>query len=261
MPSTPIFRPLSKRRPPPELGNHPDGSAGINPDLRPQKSATYEIGFKGAGAVWLGYDVAIFSTRVRDELVPYEIPGSGGRRYFRNAGRTNRRGAELGLNATAGEFLLNVAYSYSDFHFERYVTDSAVFDGRRIPGIPMTHVQSSATWSHNSLFAVVEAEAAGDAFVDDANSVRAPRYEVMHIRGGADHSFGAAGISLVTGIQNLFNRRYSPSLSVNAARGKFFEPASGRTAYVGISVGVVARERGHPRDYRGKVARSSRFSG
>ena len=220
-----------------ELGNHPDGSAGINPDLRPQKSATYEIGFKGAGVGWLGYDVAIFSTSVHDELVPYEIPGSGGRRYFRNAGRTNRRGVELGLNATVGEFQLNVASSHSDFHFVRYVTDSAVFDGRRIPGIPRTRVQSSATWSHKSAFAVVEAEAAGDAFVDDANSARAPGYEVMHVRGGMDRAFGSAGISLVTGIQNLFNQRYSPSLSVNAARGKFFEPASGRTVYVGISVG------------------------
>ncbi|HEY4955618.1 MAG TPA: TonB-dependent receptor [Gemmatimonadaceae bacterium] len=227
-----------------ELGNHPDGSAGINPDLKPQRSATYEIGLKGYSgrSGRLGYDVAVFTTRVHDELVPYEIPGSGGRRYFRNAGRTNRRGAELGVNAGAGELRFNAALSYSDFRFDRYVTDSAVFDGRRIPGIPISRAQSSATWTHKSVFAVVEVEAAGATFVDDANTARAPGYEVMHIRGGMDHPLGAARVSLVAGAQNIFNRLYSPSLSVNAARGKFFEPAPRRAVYIGLSVGSGRRE-------------------
>jgi iron complex outermembrane receptor protein len=220
-----------------ELGNHPDGSAGINPDLRPQRSATYETGFKGGLISPIRYDVAVFATRVRDELVSYEVPGSSGRRYFRNAGRTNRRGAELGLSATAGPFLFNAAYSYSNFQFVRYVTDSAVFDGRRIPGIPVKRAQSSVTWSGHGLFAVMEGEAASWAFVDDGNTARAPGYEVMHLRGGSDHLFGLEGMSLVGGAQNIFNRLYSPSLTVNAARGKFYEPAARRTLYVGLAIG------------------------
>jgi iron complex outermembrane recepter protein len=220
-----------------ELGNHPDGSAGINPDLKPQRSATYEAGLKGGLAPWLNYDVALFTTRVHDELVPYEIPGSGGRRYFRNAGRTNRRGGEFGMSASTGDFLFNAAYSYSDFRFARYVTDSAVFDGRRIPGIPVHRTQSSAKWSRKSLFAVVEAEAASGSFVDDGNTARAPGYEVMHVRGGTEWQFGAVRMSLTAGAQNVFDRLYSPSLSVNAARGKFFEPAPGRTSYIGVSLG------------------------
>ena len=219
-----------------ELGNHPDGSAGINPDLHPQRSLTYETGFKGGVASPVGYDVAVFSTKVHDELVSYEIPGSGGRRYFRNAGRTNRRGAEVGLRASAGPLQLNAAYSYSDFQFARYVTDSAVFDGRRIPGIPMHHAQSSVTWSRRGLFVVAEGEVASFAFVDDGNTARAPGYEVMHLRAGSNGLFGVQGVSVVGGIQNLFDRLYSPSLTVNAARGKFYEPAARRTLYVGMTV-------------------------
>ncbi len=220
-----------------ELGNHADGSAGINPDLKPQRSTTYEVGLKRSGAAKLSYDVAVFTTNVRDELVPYEIPLSGGRRYFRNAGRTSRRGAELGMTATAGPFLFNLAYGYSDFRFSRYVTDSVVLDGHRIPGIPVHRAQSSATWSPNAAFAVVEAEVASGPFVDDANTVRAPGYEVVHLRVGSQRLFDNPWISLVAGVQNLFDRAYSPSLSVNAARGKFFEPAPGRTLYVGVSLG------------------------
>jgi len=219
-----------------ELGNHPDGSAGINPDLQPQRSVTYETGFKGGVASPFGYDVAIFTTKVHDELVSYEIPGSGGRRYFRNAGRTNRRGAELGLRTNAGPLQLNAAYSYSDFRFVRYVTDSAVFDGKRIPGIPMHRGQSSVTWSHHTLFAVAEGEVASSSFVDDGNTGKAPGYEVMHLRAGSNGIPGAQNISIVGGVQNLFNRLYSPSVTVNAARGKFFEPAAGRTLYLGVTV-------------------------
>ena len=222
-----------------ELGNHPDGSAGINQQLAPQKSTTYEIGSKGGAGPTFFYDIALFSTRVRDELVPYEILGSGGRRYFRNAGRTNRRGGELGISAEAGPLIVNSSYSYSDFRFARFVTDSAVFDGKRIPGIPVHRGQASATISLGGFFGVVEAEAAASAFVDDANTARAPAYQVVHLRGGARRVFGLSGASLVAGVQNLFNRAYSPSLSVNAARGKFFEPAVGRTVFIGLTLGFA----------------------
>jgi iron complex outermembrane recepter protein len=80
-------------------------------------------------------------------------------------------------------------------------------------------------------------EAAGPSFVDDANSARAPGYEVMHIRAGSDRLFRSPYLSVVAGIQNVFDRKYAPSLAVNAARGKFFEPAAGRTLYAGMSIG------------------------
>jgi iron complex outermembrane receptor protein len=65
-----------------ELGNHPDGSAGINHDLNAQKSTTFEVGAKGFAGSYARYDAALFSTIVKDELVPFEIPNSNGRRYF-----------------------------------------------------------------------------------------------------------------------------------------------------------------------------------
>jgi len=218
-----------------ELGNHPDGTAGINQDLNPQKSTTYELGYKAALVDGLRYDLATFITRARDELVPFEIPSSGGRRYFRNAGRTTRRGAEIGASFTKGPVLLNAAYTYSDFRFDRYVSGTSVFDGNRIPGLPMHRGQASAAFSGRSFFGVAEVEAAGNSFVDDGNTTHAPGYEVMHLRVGSDRISGTP-LSLVAGVQNLFNRQYSPSITVNAAAGKFFEPAAGRTVFLGATL-------------------------
>ena len=65
-----------------ELGNLADGSAGLNRDLKPQYSTTYELGSKGVAIGNLQYDVSLFRTEVRDELIPFEVPGGNGRVAF-----------------------------------------------------------------------------------------------------------------------------------------------------------------------------------
>jgi iron complex outermembrane receptor protein len=218
-----------------ELGNHPDGTAGINQSLDPQRSRTIEVGYRELGRGVLAYDAALFSTHVRDELVSYEIPASNGRRYFRNAGRTTRRGAELGITVNAGLAALRTAYTWSDFVFDRFVTDSAVYDGNRMPGLPQHRFQTSALVGDSRRFFVLEAEAASSAFADDANTVRAPGFAVIHARAGLARLPG--GFSVTAGMQNVLDRRYSPSLIVNAARGKYFEPAPTRSLFVTVGFG------------------------
>src|SRR5438132_7502436 len=85
-----------------ELSNQADGSAGLNRDLKPQFSTTYETGAKGLFMGRVQYDAALFDTEVRDELIPFGIPNGNGRTYYRNAGRTRRRGAETQIGVDAG---------------------------------------------------------------------------------------------------------------------------------------------------------------
>jgi iron complex outermembrane receptor protein len=86
------------------------------------------------------------------------------------------------------------------------------------------------------MFTVAEGELASRSFVDDANTARAPGYGIMNLRAGVESLFGSPYISLVAGGQNLFNRAYAPSISVNAAAGKFFEPAPGRMFYFSLAL-------------------------
>jgi iron complex outermembrane receptor protein len=225
------------------MGNKPDGSAGINPDLDPQRAISYELGAKGFILPAIAYDGAIFFTRVRDELIPYEIAGGAGRRYFRNAGRTERRGVELGLRAEAGPLRAGLSYSYADYEFTDYTVvalsgDSTVYDGKRIPGIPVHQAQGSVTWIARQFHSTVEAVAAGRTLVDDANSASAAGYATLNIRlGGTVPLPGSrVRISPTIGVQNLFDRHYVGSVSVNAAGGRYFEPAPGRTLFTTLTV-------------------------
>lgn len=219
-----------------ELGNHPDGSAGINPDLDPQRSTTIELGAKGFAGKYAHYDAALFSTNVRDELVPFEIPNSNGRRYFRNAGRTRRRGAEIGAELSSGPWSLMSAYSYSDFRFVSFTSAGVVYDGNTIPGVPKHHWQSALKLSDRIGFAVIEGEGATHVLLDDANSTTGPGYAVANFRIGTSAIPRMPRVSVTAGVQNVFDRHYAASIAVNAARGKYFEPAATRNVFAGLTV-------------------------
>ena len=219
-----------------ELGNHPDGTAGINPDLDPQRSTTTEVGVKGFVGVHAHYDGALFSTSVRDELVPFEIPNSNGRRYFRNAGRTRRRGAEAGLDISSGPWSLTGAYSYFDFRFVSFTNAGVVYDANTIPGVPKHHWQSAVKFSNRLGFAIAEGEGATRALLDDANTLAAPGYAVANFRMGTAAFPRFPRVSASAGVQNLFDRHYAASIAVNAARGKFFEPAARRNLFVVLTL-------------------------
>lgn len=221
-----------------ELANQPDGSAGINPELDPQYATTAEAGVKGVLFGRVRYDAALFTTRVRDELIPFEVPGGAGRRYFRNAGSTRRRGGELGLAASLGAATVGASYTYSDFRFRDYVVGASDFSGNRIPGVPIQQVQGYATWNWRGWFATLEGQTAGGVLLDDANATRSGGWEVMNARVGGTVSVGRLSLAPVFAVSNLFDRTYAGSVVVNAAGGRYFEPAPGRTIYTGMTVGL-----------------------
>jgi len=219
-----------------ELGNRPTGTGGINRDLKPQRSTTYEVGVKGIAATGLQYSAALFATGVHDELIPFDIPASGGRRYFRNAGRTSRRGAELGLGGTVRALDLSGAYTYANYRFTDFTVDTAHYAGNRIPGIPRQTLQGSAALRTGVATFVTEAQVADRMVVNDANSESSPGYAVFNARIVTGTGVGRSGAELTLGAQNLFNTRFVSSVNVNAAGGKFYEPGSQRSVYVGLTL-------------------------
>jgi iron complex outermembrane receptor protein len=227
-----------------ELGNQPSGAAGINRELQPQRSTTYEIGVKGVRQSGWQYNAALFATSVHDELIPYDIPGGGGRRFFRNAGRTSRRGVELGTGLTLGALDLGGAYTYANYRFVDFTVDTAHYAGNHIPGIPRQTFQATATVRNFFGTFVTEATLADGMFVSDANLESAPGYAIVNARLVTGASMGLSAAEVTFGAQNLFNTRYVSSVSVNAAGGKFYEPGSQRSIYVGVSlIGAARRSR------------------
>ena len=228
-----------------ELGNQPSGAAGINRDLRPQRSTTYETGVKGSLANGIQYNASAFATNIVDELIPFDIPASNGRRYFRNAGRTSRRGMELGLAAARGPLEMVGAYTYANYRFRDFTVGTEEYAGNRIPGIPRQLLQASTVFRTAVGSLVAETTVADRVFVNDANSASAAGYAVFNARFNTRFNLartaGRSGAELTFGVQNLLDRRYAASVSVNAAAGKYFEPGLERSLYLGLTLRAASQ--------------------
>ena len=219
-----------------ELANRPDTAGGFNRNLSPQRAWTYEVGARGGAAAW---EVALYQADVRDALVSFEIPTSPGRRFFRNAGTVRYRGIEVAAGTKLRPGLdARATWTYSDFRYRRYAFTAGgnthVLDGRRLPGIPRQTVRLALRARPAALrgaWGEVETQYASPYAVDDTLSRQTSAWWVTNLRMGWE----GAHVAPFVAVQNLFNRKYVASVVVNAAAGRYYEPAPGRNLLVGVT--------------------------
>ncbi|MFL5475234.1 MAG: TonB-dependent receptor family protein, partial [Gemmatimonadales bacterium] len=222
-----------------ELVNKPDGTGGLNPDLGPQRAVNYEIGARGQPSSMLTYSVALFLGRITDAIV--QGPEVGGRAFFRNAGKTHNDGAEVGLSFSPLKALtLNGAYTYARYRF----ASGDSLDGNRLPGVP-EHFWRFGLRTNLPADFYVDADHTISTSIaaDDANtpSLFIPSYSVTNVRLGWDGQAGSMQIGPFIGVNNLLDRRYIGSVTLNGVGGRVYEPAPLRVIYVGAEIGYAAR--------------------
>ncbi|HEX9729577.1 MAG TPA: TonB-dependent receptor [Gemmatimonadales bacterium] len=222
-----------------ELANRPNGAGGFNPRLEPQHATQYELGLRGSvGRV--EYSAAAFLANVRGALVPFEVPNVPDRRFFRNAGTSRHRGLELGLGAGPIDGVrASIAYTHSWVTFGDFETADGVFDGNDIPGVPHRFFSGSLRVGRGPVAFDLETRASSRLFVDDANTTRNDAWWTTGARVSADARMARWSVSLFGGIENAFNQHYVDAVAVNAGFGRYYEPAPGRTVFVGAELGAV----------------------
>ena len=92
-----------------QAGQIPSGSElSNNRSLDAPVTRNHEVGIKGRGAAWQ-FDASVYAMSVRDEIVQQN---NGGVTDYVNAGRTDKKGAELD-KATKGVLSLVVTWPAS----------------------------------------------------------------------------------------------------------------------------------------------------
>jgi iron complex outermembrane receptor protein len=226
-----------------ELVNQPDGSGGFNTELGPQRSVNYEIGARGQPAPYLSYSFALFLGRVSDAIVQQEEVG--GRAFFRNAQKIHNDGAELGVSITPiPELALNAAYTYALYRFVEEPEGSGL-DGNRLPGVPEHFWRFGLRTGWNGLYLDADHTLSSSVASDDANTpegiVDSWGAGVTNLRLGWQGEVGVVLLSPFVGVNNLWDRRYVGSVTLNGLFGRVLEPAPRRVLYVGTELGYRAR--------------------
>nr|WP_226858154.1 TonB-dependent receptor [Diaphorobacter aerolatus] len=226
-----------------EISYRPAGEPGLNFGLQPATSTSAEIGWKQRYA--MGDDLrgewtaAVFQTRTRNEIVVAD--NTGGRSSFQNAGRTERRGLELGSSTWLFNRLqLNAAFTWLDATLSQGFCDTraanCVPPGRRIVGTARTQAFLALDWKPDARWrAGIDWRHTGSIAANDSNSVLASAYGVLGVSAGHTARIGGWKIDSFARIDNLADRKYVGSVIVNDGNGRYYESAPGRQWMVGMS--------------------------
>lgn len=246
-----------------ELDNYPlssdNGSGVLNPDLKPQLSLNTELGLKGRvkfeDLPILSdniFDLTLFSSVIRDEIIPFEVYGSV---YFRNAGKTWRRGIEFGNDSKLiYGFKLKTSYTYSYFKYIEYTSKSIDrnnnvveknFSGNFVPSVPKHNLNLALKYEkelniNTNIFGKVSYQYVSEMYVNDTNSEKtdAP-YSLVNFMIGIDQRFGSLNILLSGGINNIFDKKYAGFININSTAGRFYELGEPRMYFINLNLGYT----------------------
>jgi iron complex outermembrane receptor protein len=234
---------------PPSTAN-PDGTFGyqMNP-LKAQKAWTGEVGSRGK---WdrFSWDVTYYYARIRDELLKFNVnPGTGIFSTTVNAPNTVHQGVELGggvevlrdlRGPDAGDVLkVSQIWNLNLFAFN----GDRIYGNNWLPAIPRNVLRTIVSYTTRDGFYLapqVDWVPTG-AFVDYANTLRAPGYALIGLQAGLKMP---NGLEWYVDARNLANAHYvSDVISVaNAQRpvDNAFQPGNPQAFYPGNGASIYS---------------------
>jgi iron complex outermembrane receptor protein len=204
----------------------PSGLSGNNTQLEPQQNLGYDLGFDWTPNNALKFSLTGFYEFFRNELVSQATPLAG-ISYTFNAPRSEHRGVELAADwKFYPGWRFTAAYTYLDEVYTTYVeniTNGTVFSfnraGNKIPGISPNELTARLGYDEMSgplagLGAFVEVQWKDSFYMDNANLLKAPGYELvnlnMHYKTDLASDYFKT-LSLYLEMRNVLDRTYVAS--------------------------------------------------
>ncbi|WP_169870305.1 TonB-dependent receptor family protein [Pseudomonas proteolytica] len=219
-----------------EMAYAPGAIEGFNFGLKPSESTQYEVGLKAQVNNSTRLNAAVFQITTEDELVVAQ--SNGGRTSYQNAGRTLRRGFELGIESQLSEqWSANLAYTRLQATYDSdFSNNSKTIDkGNYLPGVPQTLLFAELNWKPRDwLSTAVEGMYRSKIYVEDTNQERAaPGYSVFNWRARFEQKVEHWTFHQTLRLDNLLDRQYVGSVIVGDSNGRYYEAAPGRSWYAG----------------------------
>lgn len=238
------------------------GTHTMNPDLKPQKSTSFEAGIKGEV---LGiqkkyfkntfFEISFYNTKIEDVIVPFVVDGDV---FFRNAATAKRTGIEVGFNSELFKGLtLKSAFTYQDFKYDEYLAgsiDSAGtltdvdYSGNIEPSNPKTIFSGELMYQHTfskkyTVYVKSNVQNVGDMFVNDENtdSLKTAGYTLLNAQLGIDFNFDKFRLVAYGGLNNITDQKYVAFININSANQDFYESGPKRNFFGGLTLAYMFR--------------------
>jgi len=236
---------VSKGYSPPTIAEIRASDNVINVDLQPEAGWNYETGFSFQSRDQrFSADITGFYYRLSNAIV--RRLNENDTEYFINAGGTNQYGLETTGTAwllpyTNSRFVRGLqvksAYTLSQFKFRDYQSAAADYSGNRLTGVPKGSITSSIDVQFpKGLYLFLQHNYTAHIPLNDANSVYADNYHLVQGKVGCKTlKFNKTLLEVFAGVDNLLNEKYSLGNDLNAANGRYFNPAATRNFYGGLA--------------------------
>ncbi|WEJ06175.1 TonB-dependent receptor [Pseudomonas sp. FJ2-5-13] len=211
-------------------------SNGFNFNLKPSVSKQYEVGVKARIGQDTRLNAALFQITTDNELVIAR--SDGGRSTYQNAGRTLRRGFELGLESQLSDhWSTSLAYTRLQAQYDSdFVNNGKTIDkGNYLPGVPQTTLFTELNWKPRDwVSTAIEGLYRSKVYVEDTNQQHAaPAYSVFNWRARFEQKVEHWTFHQTLRLDNLLDRQYVGSVIVGDGNGRYYEAAPGRSWYAG----------------------------
>ena len=188
--------------------NYETGYVG-NPDLKPEKSNTFEVGFKKNWADKMALKAAAYLTKTTDLINVSTVAGTSHKQYV-NIDKADRRGLELDFRKKFN----NNWNSYLNYSWELAYDD----DDNRICEIPKHIIHAGVLYNKGKFGANLDTEYVSNRNKPgETSGVYLSQDAVVLLNTGFNYKFNPKASAFFT-INNLFDRAYSATWALAAGR-------------------------------------------
>jgi iron complex outermembrane receptor protein len=215
----------------PQVGNLfvlSNGQNGNNTQLKTQQNLGYDIGFDWTPNNTLKFSATGFYEFFKNELVSQATQvGAPNASFMFNAPRSEHRGVELAADwKFYPGWRFTAAYTYLDEVYTEYtenLVNGATFGfnraGNKIPGISPNELTARLGYDHMwgplaGLGAFVEVQWKDSFYMDNANLLKAPGYELVNLNVHYNTDLKSdyfKSLSMYVEVRNVFDRTYVAS--------------------------------------------------
>lgn len=228
---------------PPSVEEVRTNEGSINTDLEPERGINYEAGIRGYTARGrIQFDLTLFYMMMRESIVQQQTPR--GTVIFTNAGSTDQRGIELSTdimlidnpNGIVNTIRWNNSYTYNNFVFNDYVTNSGDFSGNELTGVsPHNFITRMSFDTKPGLYLNASYTFMDAIPLRDDNTIYSDSYELVQFKAGfRTHILSDLELDLYFGMDNVLDEQYSRGYDINAFGGRYYQPAPGRNWFAGF---------------------------
>lgn len=199
------------------------------------KADSYELGLRGQIIPQINFNISLYEMPKKDDILS-EVDQTTGARSNANAGKTDHRGAEVGLDLQILDNLgVNFAYAYNEHTFDKWVENNQDVSNKFMPAAPRSFTNIRIHYTPYLLNGGrLEAEwlRQGSQYVNSSNTLMYDGYSLLNLRASmqVDDNW-----QIYMNLLNVFDELYAENVSSFGAN-QSFTPGKPRTLFVGTTV-------------------------